>query len=92
VQADIVRDFVKWDDEPHDLVSIEESFARAVAEATSAPHGPVYLCYDVDLQEDPVPAGLTRRASHGSPHPPTPPLPRRTSGGLTGGYAKPSAR
>jgi acetolactate synthase I/II/III large subunit len=60
MQAAIVRDFVKWDDEPHDLGSVEESFARALAATNSAPHGPVYLCYDVDLQEDPVPDGFTR--------------------------------
>ncbi|WP_395109693.1 thiamine pyrophosphate-binding protein [Actinomadura sp. SCN-SB] len=60
VQADIVRDFVKWDDEPHDVHSVEESFARAVAATSSAPHGPVYLCYDVDLQEDPLPDGFAR--------------------------------
>ncbi|MGY1812292.1 thiamine pyrophosphate-binding protein [Blastococcus sp. SYSU D00820] len=58
VQANIVRDFVKWDDEPHDLASVEESFARGYAAATSGPAGPVYLCYDVDIQEDPVPDGF----------------------------------
>jgi thiamine pyrophosphate-dependent acetolactate synthase large subunit-like protein len=51
VQANIVRDFVKWDDEPHDLASVPESFARALTAATSAPEGPVYLCYDAELQE-----------------------------------------
>lgn len=61
VQASIVRDFLKWDDEPHDLGSVEESFARALAATKSAPHGPVYLCYDVDLQEDPVPDGFISR-------------------------------
>ncbi|WP_326836346.1 thiamine pyrophosphate-binding protein [Amycolatopsis rhabdoformis] len=60
VQAGIVRDFVKWDDEPHDLGSVEESFARALAATTSVPEGPVYLCYDVDLQENPVPDGFER--------------------------------
>ena len=60
VQANIVRDFVKWDDEPHDLGSVEESFARALAATKSEPHGPVYLCYDIGLQEDPVPGGFTR--------------------------------
>jgi thiamine pyrophosphate-dependent acetolactate synthase large subunit-like protein len=57
VQANIVRDFVKWDDEPHDLASVPESFARGLLTASAAPNGPVYLCYDVDLQEDEVPAG-----------------------------------
>lgn len=55
VQANIMRDFIKWDDEPHDVHSVEESFARGIATATSAPPGPVYLCYDVNLQEDPIP-------------------------------------
>ncbi|HEY4276996.1 MAG TPA: thiamine pyrophosphate-dependent enzyme [Conexibacter sp.] len=58
VQANIVRDFVKWDDEPHDLGSVEESFARGFAATVSAPPGPVYLCYDVDIQEDEVPDGF----------------------------------
>ena len=72
VQANLVRDFVKWDDEPHDVPSIEESFARGIATATSSPPGPVYLCYDVDLQEDPLPddfiaSGIGRYAVPSSP-------------------------
>ena len=57
VQAQLVRDYVKWDDEPHDLASVPESFARGLASATSAPPGPVYLCYDADLQEQAIPPG-----------------------------------
>jgi acetolactate synthase-1/2/3 large subunit len=57
-QAQIVRDYVKWDDEPHDAASIAESFARAATTTRSAPAGPVYLCYDVALQEDPLPDGV----------------------------------
>jgi acetolactate synthase-1/2/3 large subunit len=72
VQANLVRDFVKWDDEPHDLASVPESFARGLSAASAAPAGPVYLCYDVDLQEDPVDAeveGIARypRASDPAP-------------------------
>lgn len=55
VQGDLVRNFVVWDNEPHDLHSVPDSFARGWRAATSAPGGPVYLCYDVDLQEDHVP-------------------------------------
>jgi len=55
-QAAVVRDHVKWDDEPHDLASVPESFARGLAAARTAPAGPVYLCYDVELQEDAIPA------------------------------------
>jgi len=61
-QAELVRDFVKWDDQPHDLASVPESFARALHAATSSPSGPVYLCYDVTLQEDAVAAGFTPEA------------------------------
>ena len=53
-QAQVVRDFVKWDDEPHDAASIGESYVRGLGAATSEPGGPVYLCYDVALQEDPL--------------------------------------
>jgi len=58
VQAQVVRDFVKWDDQPHDLASVPESFARALRTTVSSPPGPVYLCYDVELQEDRLPAEL----------------------------------
>ncbi|HEX6458278.1 MAG TPA: thiamine pyrophosphate-dependent enzyme [Thermoleophilaceae bacterium] len=55
VQAEQVRNYVKWDDEPHDMGSVAESFARAYTTTCAEPAGPVYLCYDVDLQEDPLP-------------------------------------
>ncbi len=57
-QAEVVRHYVKWDDQPHDLQSVPESFARAFGLATSAPAGPVYWCLDVDLQEERLPADL----------------------------------
>lgn len=72
VQANIVRDFVKWDDEPHDLASVPESFARGLATACSLPGGPVYLCYDVDLQEDPLPADFAREPLGGYATPSAP--------------------
>ncbi|WP_104177530.1 thiamine pyrophosphate-binding protein [Cryobacterium sp. Y50] len=56
VQGSAVRDFVVWDNEPHDLYSVPDSFVRGLRAATSTPGGPVYLCYDVDLQENLVPA------------------------------------
>jgi thiamine pyrophosphate-dependent acetolactate synthase large subunit-like protein len=75
-QAEIVRNYVKWDDEPHDAASIPESFARAYTTATSEPTGPVYLCYDVALQEDPLPGGgandATAVARYATPTPPAP--------------------
>ena len=55
VQAEQVRNYVKWDDEPHDMASVPESFARAYTTTCAEPAGPVYLCYDVELQEDTLP-------------------------------------
>jgi thiamine pyrophosphate-dependent acetolactate synthase large subunit-like protein len=72
VQADIVREFVKWDDEPHDLRSVPESFARAFTAAISAPEGPVYVCYDAALQEDPVPEGYSDEGISRYPRPTDP--------------------
>lgn len=51
VQGNLVRDFVKWDDQPADLESTPESFARAYQAAMTRPQGPVYVCYDAPIQE-----------------------------------------
>ena len=53
-QGQIVRDYVKWDDQPATIQDVPESFARAITSALSAPQGPVYICLDVDIQEDPI--------------------------------------
>ena len=52
VQGNAVRDYVKWDDQPATVADFPASFARAYRIATTEPAGPVYLCYDVGLQED----------------------------------------
>ena len=56
VQAQIVRDYVKWDDQPQGAQSVAESLLRAYQIAMTDPKGPVYLCFDVELQESPLPA------------------------------------
>jgi acetolactate synthase I/II/III large subunit len=61
MQGNAVRDFVKWDDQPFDLDGIIEGFARGYRLAVTEPQGPVYLCYDVPLQEDEVPADVRGR-------------------------------
>ena len=53
-QGDVVRDFTKWDDQPHTPAAVPESFARAYRVVSTPPYGPVYLCYDANLQEDPL--------------------------------------
>ncbi|MGW7824084.1 thiamine pyrophosphate-binding protein [Streptomyces puniciscabiei] len=78
-QAQVVRDYVKWDDQPHDMASVPESFARALRTAVSSPPGPVYLCYDVDLQEEPLPDELRGRPVSVSAYPePTAPAASET--------------
>jgi len=54
VQGNLIRDFVKWDDQPADLESTPESFARAYQTAMTEPRGPVYICYDAAIQENEV--------------------------------------
>jgi acetolactate synthase-1/2/3 large subunit len=75
VQAEQVRNYVKWDDEPHDMASVPESFARAYTATCAEPSGPVYLCYDVDLQEDPLPEDYAAEPLSEFPVPSTPTAP-----------------
>ncbi len=53
VQGQQVRDYVKWDDQPADAASIPRALARALNFAVAQPPGPVYLCLDAGLQEEP---------------------------------------
>ena len=52
--AAIVRDFVKWDDNPASLQHWGESATRAFQYAMTPPYGPVLLVTSTDLQEDPI--------------------------------------
>ncbi|MGH7771357.1 MAG: thiamine pyrophosphate-binding protein [Candidatus Binatia bacterium] len=51
VQGNLVRDFVKWDDQPASVEAVPDSFIRAYRLATTDPMGPVYICYDGEVQE-----------------------------------------
>lgn len=52
VQGSLVRDYVKWDDQPYTLAAVPESFLRAYRIAQTDPQGPVYVCYDAGIQEE----------------------------------------
>ena len=52
-QAAMIRPFVKWDDQPASLGAAEEALLRGWAMTRTAPSGPVYICLDTSLQEDP---------------------------------------
>jgi acetolactate synthase I/II/III large subunit len=52
----IVRDYVKWDDQPASLGAFAESAVRAYKIAMTPPMGPVLIVLDHDMQERPLPA------------------------------------
>ena len=57
----IVRDFVKWDDQPTSLQHFAESTVRAYKIATTPPMAPVMLSLDAELQENPISEAETLR-------------------------------
>ena len=54
VQGQAVRDYTKWDYQPTSIDGVPESFARAYGVMMTEPQGPVYMCYDAWLQEQPL--------------------------------------
>jgi thiamine pyrophosphate-dependent acetolactate synthase large subunit-like protein len=50
-QAALVRHFIKWDAQPASIPSAQEALLRGRQIATTAPQGPVYICFDAALQE-----------------------------------------
>ncbi len=75
-QGALVRDFVKWDDQPGSVAAMPESILRAWQIAQTPPCGPVYLCLDAALQE----RELDSTPEFPDPErfrPPSPPVPGR---------------
>jgi thiamine pyrophosphate-dependent acetolactate synthase large subunit-like protein len=71
-QGALIRPFVKFDAEPRSLADAAESMMRARQIACTLPCGPVYVCFDVGLQEakfDAFPA-LPEVARYAPPEPP----------------------
>ena len=65
VQAELVRNYVKWDDQPSSMAAIPESLIQGYRLTMSPPQGPVYICYDATLQAGRLPDTMTLPA--GSP-------------------------
>src|SRR5688572_26526663 len=59
--AAMVRDFIKWDDQPISLPHFAESAMRAYKIAMTPPMMPVLLVIDGGLQEDPISPEVTSR-------------------------------
>ncbi len=54
-QGAMVRNFTKWDAQPASIPAAQEALLRARQIATTAPQGPVYVCFDAALQESKLP-------------------------------------
>ena len=54
VQGEAVRAYTKWDYQPAVVGGVPESFARAYGVMMTEPQGPIYMCYDAWLQEQPL--------------------------------------
>jgi len=50
-QGALIRDYVKWDDQPASVPAALEAIVRADAITRSYPSAPVYVCLDAALQE-----------------------------------------
>jgi thiamine pyrophosphate-dependent acetolactate synthase large subunit-like protein len=59
VQGNLVRDFVKFDDQPGSAEAVGNSMLRAWRTMEGQPQGPVYVCIDAKIQEEPAPEGLS---------------------------------
>ena len=53
-QSDILKNYVKWTDEPPTARAILESIARANKIALTPPQGPVYVSIDCGVQEEKI--------------------------------------
>ena len=58
-QALLVRDYVKWDDQPTSVDALANALVRADRLLRLSPSGPAYVAIDALLQEAPLPSGWT---------------------------------
>ncbi len=61
-QGEAVRNYTKWDYQPHTIDGVPDAFARAYGVMMTQPQGPVYMVYDAWLQE--------QKLDHAIPLPP----------------------
>src|SRR5437660_2090230 len=54
VQGEAVRADTTWEYQPTVIDGVPESFARAYGVMMTEPRGPIYMCYDAWLQEQPL--------------------------------------
>jgi thiamine pyrophosphate-dependent acetolactate synthase large subunit-like protein len=57
-QASVVREYVKWDEQPASLAAVPEAVVQGLRLAEAQPQAPVYVCIDTMYQEEPWPEDL----------------------------------
>ena len=75
-QGEAIRQYTKWDYQPHVIDGVPDAFARGYSVMMSEPRGPIYMCYDAWLQEQVLdhdvplpPSGAARVPSRLAPDP-----------------------
>jgi thiamine pyrophosphate-dependent acetolactate synthase large subunit-like protein len=68
--AELLRDFIKWDDMPRSLGHFVESTVRALRIAVTPPMGPTVIVADAAMQEREVDAPVPRIPALAVPRPP----------------------
>jgi len=75
-QGEAVRAYTKWDYQPHVIDGVPDAFARGYSVMMTEPRGPIYMCYDAWLQEQPLdhevampPPGAARVPTRIAPEP-----------------------
>lgn len=58
-QGELVRPFVKWDDEASTVDGVLDSIVRGYKIANTGPKGPVYIAFDLGLQEQELTSPIT---------------------------------
>jgi thiamine pyrophosphate-dependent acetolactate synthase large subunit-like protein len=83
-QGALIRNYIKWDDQPASIGAAQEAILRANMIAQTAPQGPVYINLNLELQEDEIAASPARpetaRFAPPAPLEPAGPLLREAAG------------
>jgi thiamine pyrophosphate-dependent acetolactate synthase large subunit-like protein len=64
----LVRDFIKWDDQPSSVPASVDSILRANQLTRAYPSAPVYVCLDAAVQERPLEAWTPKDVARYQPH------------------------
>jgi benzoylformate decarboxylase len=75
-QASMIRNYIKFDDQPASPQAAVEAVLRANQIARTAPHGPVYIVLDAGLQESPLGEEISIPDAARFAPPPSPAVPR----------------